>query len=205
MQRIVKDVLLIAARICLFDRFIAVPQDADVLAYMTYVEMAGLDTIVEVGGEVGDLIGEVDDLGFERRALVEEVWSEFRVVSDPIVARVLDDSFPRAKCQIEAAMTCIPLLEAFHNPECVQVVIEAKTVRLQATVQSAFASVPKGRMADIVNQGECLHEIDVQAERGGDLTRYLGDLNGMSEPAPEVIGGAAGEDLGLSSETPKRS
>ena len=37
--------------------------------------------VVEVGGEIGDLVGKVDDLGFERRALVEEVGGELGVAA----------------------------------------------------------------------------------------------------------------------------
>ncbi len=40
-------------------------------------EDAGFDAVIEVGGVVADLVGEVDELGFERRALVEEVVAEF--------------------------------------------------------------------------------------------------------------------------------
>jgi hypothetical protein len=171
---------------------------------MPHVEMAGLDTIVKVGGEVRDLIGEVDDLGFEGRPLVEEVVSEVRIISDTVVARVLDDSFPRTESEIEAAMPCISLFETFHDTERMQVVIEAETVGLQATVQGAFAGVAKGRMTYVVHQGQRLREIYVQTESGSHLARHLSDLDGVREPAPEVVGGTAGEDLRLSRQPPKR-
>ena len=40
-------------------------------------QQARFVAVVEVGGVVGDLVGQVDELGFERRTLVEQVLGEF--------------------------------------------------------------------------------------------------------------------------------
>ena len=40
---------------------------------------SGFDAVIEVGRQVGDLVGEVDQLRFERRTLVEEVRRELGV------------------------------------------------------------------------------------------------------------------------------
>jgi hypothetical protein len=55
-------------------------------------------------------------------------------------------------------------------------------------------------MADVVDQGEGFGEVFVEAERGGDVAGDLRDFHGVGEAAAEVVGGAAGEDLGLAGE-----
>ena len=72
--------------------------------------------------------------------------------------------------------------------------------RLEALVEGAFAGVAEGGVADVVDQGEGLGEVLVEAEGGGDGAGDLGDLDGVGEAAAEVVGGAAGEDLGLAGE-----
>ena len=46
-------------------------------------EDAGVEAVVEIGGEVGDLVGEVDELRFERRKCVEEVFGQLRMRRKP--------------------------------------------------------------------------------------------------------------------------
>ena len=73
LQGFVEEEFLFDAGVLLFDACVAAGEDVDVLSDVADLEQAGLDAVVEVGGEVGDLVGEVDDLGFERGALAEKV------------------------------------------------------------------------------------------------------------------------------------
>ena len=43
------------------------------------VEDSGSEAVFEIGGQVGDFVGEIDELGFERGELVEEVFGELWV------------------------------------------------------------------------------------------------------------------------------
>ena len=43
------------------------------------LEVAGVEAVVEVGGEVGDFVGEVDELGFEWWELREKIFGELGV------------------------------------------------------------------------------------------------------------------------------
>ena len=43
------------------------------------MEVAGVEAVVEVGGEVGDFVGEVDELGFEWWELREKIFGELGV------------------------------------------------------------------------------------------------------------------------------
>ena len=117
-----------------------------------------------------------------------------------VVAGVLDDALAHGEREVQAAMARVALLKALHDAQGVQVVVKAQAVGLQAAVQRALAGVAEWRMADVMHKGEGLSEIDVEAERLGDLARDLCDLNGVREAAAKVIGGAAGEDLRLAGE-----
>ena len=66
-------------------------------------ENAGVEPVVEVGGQVGDFVGEVDELRFERRTLVEEVFGELGMSRRGVIAGVLDDAFAHAEGEVEAA------------------------------------------------------------------------------------------------------
>jgi hypothetical protein len=60
-------------------------------------------------------------------------------------------------------------------------------------------------MADIVDQGQSLNQIHVQAELGSNGTCDLRDFNGVSQPVAEVVRVAAGENLGFGFESAKCS
>ena len=157
----------------------------------------GFVAVVEVGGVVGDFVGQVDQLGFERRALVEQIFGEFGMFFRVVVVRVLDDAFAHFEGQVQAAEGGVALFEIFDDAEGVQVVVEEEAVLAHGGVERFFAGVAEGRMADVVDQGQGFGEIDVEAERSGDGARDLRDFEGVGEAVAEVVGVAAGEDLRL--------
>src|SRR5271157_4831374 len=52
-------------------------------------------------------------------------------------------------------------------------------------------------MAEVVDQGQRLHQIDIEIKGGGDGARNLRDFDGVRQAGAEVVGIAAGEDLGF--------
>ena len=179
-------------------------RDAGKIAqHIVRVKQAGFEPVVEVGGEVGDLVGEVNQLRFQRRTPVQKIFRQLRMVGGFVVARVLDDAFADGESEVEAAMRGVTLLEVFADAEGVEVVVETQAVALEALVEGALAGVAEGRVADVMHQREGLGEVLVQAQRFGDRARDLLDLDGVSEARAEVVGGAAGEDLGLAGEAAK--
>jgi hypothetical protein len=200
LQSLIEEELLFDAYVLLLYHAIAAGEDVDMLADVIDVEQSGLYTVVEVGGEVGDLVGEIDQLGFERGTLVEQIGRELWMLLGAVITRVLNDALADPKGEIEATMGGVTLLEVFNDAEGVDVVIEGATVTAETGVQSAFASMAKGGMADVMDQGEGLGEVFVEAECGGGGASDLRDLNSMGEATAEVVGGATGEDLGFSCE-----
>ena len=69
---------------------------------MRQVEDAGRESIVEIRREIGNLIGQIDQLRFERRLLIEEVFRQLRMLGGIVVARVFDDALADAEGEIEA-------------------------------------------------------------------------------------------------------
>jgi hypothetical protein len=162
-----------------------------------------LVAIIQIGGIVGDFVGEIDELRFERRALIEQVFREFRMVFLRVIARVLDDAFTYLECQIQAGKRGIALLEIFDDAERVQVVIEREAVLAHTGVERLFSSVPEGGVTDVVHEGERFGEIDVEVERSGDGPRNLRDFERVRQAIAEMIAVPAGENLRLGFESPE--
>jgi hypothetical protein len=79
------------------DLGVAASEDVNVIADVTDLEQARLYTIVEICCEVGDLVGEIDQLSLKRGSLIQQVVGKFRMLLDGIVTRVLDDALTNAK------------------------------------------------------------------------------------------------------------
>jgi hypothetical protein len=116
---------------------------------------------------------------------------------------MLDDALTYAERQVEPAMRRVTLLEVFDDTKRVEVVVETTPMTLEAAVQRTFTGMPKGRMADVVNQRQRLRQIFVEAKRGGNSPSDLCNLHGVSQAAAKVIGGTAGKYLSLARETPE--
>ena len=170
-------------------------------------EDAGVQAIVEVGGEVGDFVGEVDQLGLEGRTKIEEIRGEFGMSGARVIARVLDDAFTHREGEVEAAPGGIALFKPGDDAECVQVVVEAEAMVAQGGIERLFAGMAKGRMTDVVGQGEGLGEFAIQAQSAARVRGNLGHFKRVGEPAAKVVAGQvareAGEDLGFSGQATK--
>ena len=64
-------------------------------------------------------------------------------------------------------------------------------------VQRLFAGVPERRVADVVNQGEGLHQVHVKAKLAGNGAGNLRHFQRMGQPVAKMIGETAGKNLGL--------
>ncbi len=123
-------------------------------AHIRKVQDAGRETVLKIGGEVSDLIGQIDELRFQRRLLVQKIFRKSRMFRGIVVARVLDDAFAYAKREIQPRESDIALLEDCDDAQCVQIVVEAQAVSAHGFIQSVLAGVSERRVADIVHQGE---------------------------------------------------
>ncbi len=95
---------------------------------MTDLEQPRLNAVIEVGGQVSNLVGEVDQLRLERRPLVEKILRQLRMLLDVVVARVLDDALAHAERQVQSAMRGVALLKVLDDAQRMQVVVEAPSM-----------------------------------------------------------------------------
>ena len=63
----------------------------------------GFEAVIEIGGVVGNFVGQIDELRFEWRTLVEQIFGELGKLACRIVVGMLDDAFANFKSKIEAA------------------------------------------------------------------------------------------------------
>ncbi len=118
---------------------------------------------------------------------------------------MLDDAFADREGEVQTTVRGVALLEVLDDAQGVKIVVEAEAVLLEAAVESALAGVAEGRMADVVDKGECFGEVFVQREGFSDLTGDLGDFHGVCEARTEVVGSARGEDLRFACEAAEGS
>jgi hypothetical protein len=170
---------------------------------VTDLEQPRFHTIVEIRREIRNLVGEIDQLRLQRRPLIQEIFGEFRMLLYAVVARVLDDAFTNTERQIEPAVRGVTLLEVLDDTQCMEVVVEAPPMTAKTAVQCPLTGMPKGGMADVVDQCQRFSQIFIQAKRGRNRPGDLSDLNGVGQTAAKMIGGATGEYLRLPCEAPK--
>ena len=153
--------------------------------------------VVEIGGVVGDFVGQIDHLRFERRAEAGQIFVERGNFAGSEIAGVLHDAFAHLEGKIQSGEARITLLELIDDAERLNIVIEVVAVAPHLRVERILAGVGEGRMPDVVGQGEGFGEVLIESEGGGDGAGDLGDLDGVGETIAEMIGKAGGEDLGL--------
>src|ERR1035437_2759132 len=115
------------------------------------------------------------------------------MVFSVVIVRMLNDALAHFEGKIQPAKRRVTEFEVFDNAERVQVVIEREPVLTHGGVERLFSGVAERRMAEVVNQGQRLHQIGVQSKLRGDCARDLRDLNGVRQPVAEVVGVTAGE------------
>src|SRR5580693_1233332 len=116
---------------------------------------------------------------------------------------MLDDAFADLEGQIQSPKRGVVVFEIFHNAQRMQVVIERKPVLAHGRVERLFSRVSKGRMSEVVRQGQRLYQIGVQSKLRGDGARNLRDFDGMGQPVAKVVRIAARENLSLRFQPPK--
>src|SRR5579871_5562043 len=166
-------------------------------------EDVGFVAVVEVGGVVGNFVSQVDELGFERWALIKQVLGELGIIGGAVVAGVLDDAFAHLESQVQAGEGGIALLEILDDAQSVEVMVEEVAVRAHSGVESFFAGVAEGGMADVVHQGESFDQVNIEIKLRGDGAGNLRHFDGVSQAIAEVVGKAAGEDLSFGFQTAK--
>ena len=142
---------------------------------------------------IGDLIGEVGDLGRERAGLRIEAFAFAGVVVRGVM---FDEALAGFPCEIEAVDGGIFLLQFLNDAEALAIVLEAAVIAHEP-VQDGLARMAEGRMAQVVRQGDGLGQVLVQAQRAGDHPRQGNGLQGVRQAGAVVVPLVVDEYLGL--------
>lgn len=157
------------------------------------IEEFGVESVVEVVAVVGDLVGEVGDLAFERGpAGAGAVGESLRIV-------VFTEAFEDFVGEIEAGVTGVFFGEGLDDTKRLDVVVEA-AVFAHETVEGFLAGVAEGGVAEVVGEGDGFREVFVEAEGTSDGAGDGSDFDGVGQSRAVVVAGTVEEDLGLAVE-----
>src|SRR5262249_25885352 len=175
-------------------------------------EQAGPQSVIDVVGVVGDIVGKRGELRLgagkaPKLEVVGVVADRLRQAALPIPsdrrsraggkrAGVLDKPFERFPGEIEAGERRITPLKRSHRAQRLGVVVEAADFG-KAAVKGTLPGVAEWRMTEIVGERERLGEVLVKAKGTGERAGDLGDLKGMGESGAEVVALVKDEDLCL--------
>ncbi len=111
---------------------------------------------------------------------------------------VLHDALPHLESQVQAGKARITLLETLHDPQRVQIVVEAVAETSHQPVELLFARMRERRMADIVDQRQRFGQILIESEGDSGAARNLRHFDGMGQTIAEVVGQTGREIPGSS-------
>ncbi len=104
---------------------------------------------------------------------------------------MLDDAFPYFERQFESGKIQIALFELFHNPQRLQVMVEAVTRGTQQVIKLSRTCMSEGRVPNVVDESQGLSEVGIESERFGNGPGDLRYFDRVREAIAEVIGIAA--------------
>ena len=172
---------------------------------------------------VGDLVGQIGQLGLERGRTPEQ-----EALADPTrLARLqpfgigtramLEDALARLEAEVEPVEGRIALLERIDHAQALHIVFEAaarlvrprrrclRLVALQTGIERILAGMAEGGMAQVMRERDRLDQVLVQAQAARDAARQLRHLERMGQPGAEQVALVVQEDLGLVDQAPERA
>ena len=151
---------------------------------------------------VGDVVGPVHDLRFQRRPAIRGAGAHpvgdlgvVGVEAELAAAgrappRVFRHRVQRRPGEIQPDADPLGIkdfrLQSGEDPEVLGVALEA-AARGGELVESTFAVVAIGRMADVVGQSGHIHQVGIAAERDRHAAADLGDFQRVGEPGARVV------------------
>ena len=118
------------------------------------VDQAGAQAIIHVVVVVGDLVGEIGELGFEAGLLaLDEPLAHIAQRAGIGQRAMLQDAFAALEGQVQAGELGVALLEFIHHAQRLQVVLEA-AVFAHAFVQRILPGMAERRMAEVVREAD---------------------------------------------------
>src|SRR3989338_6682049 len=99
---------------------------------------------------------------------------------------MLENAFARLVCEVEPIELWISQLQRVHNAQTLQVVLET-TMGRHAGIERILSGMPKGRVSQIMRQGNGLYQVFVDSQGPSDRAPELRHLQRMRQPGAEQI------------------
>ena len=164
-------------------------------------EQARSQAIVDVVIVVGDLVGQVRQLRFERRLRArDEALSHIAKQQRMRKRAMLEYSFARFKAKVQAIERGIALLELVDHTQALEVVLKAPGVGgqfMHAGIEFILAGVTEGRMAKVMRERDRFGQVLVEPQAPGQHPGDLGDFQGVRQARTKQVAFVVDENLRL--------
>jgi len=153
----------------------------------------GGEAVVNVVRVVSDLVGGINDLGFETGKSAQTLDVEVR---ERARITMLDDPLSHLPGKVESVEIRVFFLQNVHNAKALDVVLKT-AILCHQLVEGRFTGVSEGRVTHIVSQGDGFSQVLVQSEDSCNRAPDAGDLHSMRQAGPVMIALVIEEHLGL--------
>ena len=168
-------------------------------------DQTGTQAVIHIVIVVGDLVGQIGDLRFQRgAAIVQEALAQLAQLGGVLRRAMLEDAFARFEAQVQSVECGIALFQLVHDAQRLQVVLES-AIRFHAGVQRILPGMAERGVAEIVRQRDRFGQIFVQAQAPRDGARDLRHFDAVGQAGAKQVAFVIDEYLGLVFEAAKRA
>jgi hypothetical protein len=163
------------------------------------IQQSGIKAVIKVMTVVGNFVGKIGDLGFQRWLMTRE---SFSARGDPKVGLMFRQSLPHLPGEVQSGKIRILPLQFLHHPQALSIVLES-ILPLHEAIQRVFPLVSKGRVTQVMGQRNGFRQVLIQAQRTRQIPGDRRHLHGVRQARAQVIPGAIQKHLRFVLQPPK--
>lgn len=171
-------------------------------------DQPGAQPVVDVMIVVGHLVGQIGQLGLQRRlGAVEKALAHRPQLARMRGRAMLQDAFAGLEAQVQAVELGVALFQFVDHAQALQIVLEAARLRRQlahAGVELVLPGMAERRVPQIMRQRDGLGEILRNPQAARQRARDLGHFQAVGQAGAEQVAFVVDEDLGLVFQAPER-
>ena len=179
------------------------------IAQLRQSDQAGPHAIINVVRVVGNLVGQIAQLGLQTWLLPAQEPPAYTTglghlqLLGMLARTMFEDALPRLKGEIEAVVLGVPFFEPIHHAQALQVVLKTPKPG-HAAMQRILPRMPKRRMPQVMGQRNRLDQVLVDLQRPRNGPPELRHLQRVGQPGAEQIPLVVEEHLRLVDQAPER-